>query len=253
MTEGVEIRTYGDASLPTLVYLPGLHGDWTLIGRFRRAVEGKVHFVEMNYPRTLNWSLREYGRAIATALKQTGITEGWLLGESFGSQIVWALLQEGSFHTQGIILAGGFVRHPVNLGVRWAEKITGGISMRLLTRMLFGYARLSRLRHLHSPEILQEITDFMARRTDEDRRAAKHRLHLLATTDFCMVASASKIPIYAITGAFDPIVPWFFVRRWLLRNCKALKAFRIIWPADHNVLRTGCRQSSEQILRWIGA
>jgi hypothetical protein len=31
--ERLEVRVHGAASWPTLVYLPGLHGDWTLIRR----------------------------------------------------------------------------------------------------------------------------------------------------------------------------------------------------------------------------
>ena len=57
MEEKLQLRVYGDASLPTLIYLPGMHGDWTLIGGFRNAVAGRVRFVEMTYPRTLTWSL----------------------------------------------------------------------------------------------------------------------------------------------------------------------------------------------------
>jgi len=32
MAEELQLRIHGQASLPTLIYLPGLHGDWTLIG-----------------------------------------------------------------------------------------------------------------------------------------------------------------------------------------------------------------------------
>ena len=59
-----QLRIHGDASLPTLIYLPGLHGDWTLVGGFREAVDGRVRFVEMTYPRTLTWSLDDYAAAI---------------------------------------------------------------------------------------------------------------------------------------------------------------------------------------------
>src|ERR1035441_7058215 len=53
MAEQLKMRIYGDAALPTLIYVPGLHGDCALVGSFRRAVSGKVGFVEMTYPRTL--------------------------------------------------------------------------------------------------------------------------------------------------------------------------------------------------------
>ena len=43
--ERLQLRLHGSAELPALVYCPGLHGDWTLIGRFRRALRGRVRFV----------------------------------------------------------------------------------------------------------------------------------------------------------------------------------------------------------------
>src|SRR5215471_9437798 len=127
MSEELQIRIHGDASRPTLVYLPGLHGDWTLVGSFREALGGRVRFVEFTYPRTLTWSLEDYARAIEEALAKNGISTGWLLGESYGSQLVWPMLAHGRFRVEGIVLAGGFARHPIGWGVRLAEKIGRGI------------------------------------------------------------------------------------------------------------------------------
>src|SRR5262245_11761940 len=120
MTEKLQIRIHGDGSLPTLVYLPGLHGDWTLVGSFRAAMADHARFVEFTYPRTLEWSLEDYANGIRAALVKNGITEGWLLGESFGSQIVWTLAERSrlsrgkhgtesnSFRIEGIVLTNGF-------------------------------------------------------------------------------------------------------------------------------------------------
>ena len=91
LSERLQLRFHGDARLPTLVYLPGVHGDWTLVSSFRAAVAGRVRFVEITYPRTLTWSLEDYAVAIQEALLSHGITRGWLLAESYGSQIAAAL------------------------------------------------------------------------------------------------------------------------------------------------------------------
>src|SRR3989454_8807092 len=93
MTEDLKMRVHGDALLPTLVYLPGMHGDWTLVSSFRAAIAGRVRFVEFAYPRTVTWSLDDYAAAIEEALLANGIERGWLLGESFGSQPAWAIIQ----------------------------------------------------------------------------------------------------------------------------------------------------------------
>src|ERR1035441_5537603 len=115
MREEMQIRIHDADVLPTLVYLPGLHGDWTLVGNFRRQLAGKMRFVEFTYPRTLTWSLDDYAAAVENALAQNGVRHGWLLGESFGSQIVWPLVARGKFSVRGIVLAGGFAKHPL----RW--------------------------------------------------------------------------------------------------------------------------------------
>ncbi len=118
-TETLKVRIHGDdASKPTLIYLPGLHGDWPLVSSFRHEITNHVRFVEFTYPRTVTWSLGEYAQAVASALLENGITEGWILAESFGSQVAWTLVKEQSMKPEldieGIILAGGFVKHPNN-------------------------------------------------------------------------------------------------------------------------------------------
>lgn len=251
MPEQLQIRVYNDASHPTLIYLPGLHGDWTLVGSFRRSLGNRAQFVEMTYPRTLEWSLDDYGANIEAALAEQGITRGWLLAESFGSQIAWPILARGKFQVQGIVLAGGFVRHPVRAGVRLAQRTGRGISLRLLTRLMFGYAKVARFRYRHSPETRADIAEFIQRRTELDRQAAVHRLKLIAQSDFRAAACAANVPIFAITGAIDPVVPWIFVRRWLFRNCPALREYKIIWHADHNILGTAPDASAGQVMRWI--
>ena len=192
MAEELQLRVHGDASLPTLIYLPGLHGDWTLIGGFRHALGGRARFVEVTYPRTLSWSLDDYAAAIETALEQQGITGGWLLGESYGSQPLWALVGRGQFAARGVILAGGFVKYPLRRAVRLAEKLTGRISNAFFIWIIFGYAKIARFRFRRSPEVLAAIDEFVARRTELDRRAAQHRLHLIAQYDARPIASQTR-------------------------------------------------------------
>ena len=290
MLEEIQIRIHGDSSLPTLIYLPGLHGDWTLVGGFLDALDGRLRFVEITYPRTLVWSLEDYAVAIEAALAQNGITSGWLLGESFGSQPLWVLVgrassragvesalcadfsshrldstttQSGSsgasphpavkdnFQIEGVILAGGFVKHPMRWTVRLAERLTGRMSNALFVWIIFSYAKISKFRYRNSPSILARIEEFVARRTDLDRRAAQHRLHLIAGFDPRPIACRTKLPIFGLSGIFDPMVPWPFVRRWLKRNCAALRDYKIIRSADHNVLATAPKRSATQVLEWM--
>jgi pimeloyl-ACP methyl ester carboxylesterase len=253
MTEELQLRIYPEnvPGAPTLIYLPGLHGDWTLVGSFRKALGGRARFVEFTYPRTLTWSLDDYAAGVEAALLAKGITHGWLLGESFSSQVVWTMAARRKFQIQGIILAGGFVRHPMRRAVRMAELLCGGISLTLLTRIILGYAKVARYRYRHAPETLANIQEFIARRTELDRQAAKHRLSLVVQSDPRPVARQITVPVYALAGFLDPIVPWPLARRWLRRHCPALREFRIIWRADHNVLGTAPEAAAEQVVQWM--
>jgi pimeloyl-ACP methyl ester carboxylesterase len=279
MPETLQLRIHGEASLPALIYLPGLHGDWTLAGGLLEALDGRVRFVEITYPRTLAWSLNDYAAAIETALAQNGITSGWLLGESFGSQPLWALVGHVSsqaaadksnpnhenspsgssphqsakkeFQIDGVILAGGFVKHPMRWAVRLAERLIGRMSNALFIWVIFSYAKIARFRYRNSKATLARIDEFVARRTELDRRAAQHRLHLIAGFDPRQIARETKLPIFGLSGILDPIVPWPFVRRWLKRNCPTLREYKIITSADHNVLATAPIQAARQVLEWM--
>src|SRR5687767_12410940 len=129
----LQMRIHGESGRPTLVYLPGLHGDWTLVTSFRVALGDRVRFVEFAYPRTVTWTLEEHARAVLDQLAARDIHEGWILAESFGSVVAWAVLAEAkrrdgnsraaSFQAKGVILAGGFVRYPFSVMVRVARAL----------------------------------------------------------------------------------------------------------------------------------
>jgi len=227
-----------------------LHGDWTLIGGFRRAVEGRVRFVECTYPRTLTWTLEEYATGVERALGRAGVSRGWLLAESFGSQVAWPLAGGGGFEADGVILAGGFGRHPLQVCVRASRWIGGNLPLKWITHALFGYARVARLRHRHKPEVVTAINDFLERRTELDRQAAVHRLRLIAMNNPAALARGLQVPVYALSGFFDPVVPWLPARKWLRNNCPSLREYRVV-SGDHPVLNTASRTAAEQVLRWM--
>lgn len=249
--EQIQLRIQGDPSQPTLIYLPGLHGDWTLVASFKRALGNRVRFAEVTYPRTLTWSIEDYAVNVENALAEAGITHGWLLGESFSSVVVWPMIQRGKFQAEGLILAGGFVQHSLGRAVRLVEYVAGALPLSLITRVMFGYAKVARFRYRRSPETRAGIQEFIARRTELDRKAAVHRLHLVAESDPRMIAKSANVPVFALTGVLDPIVPWIFVRRWLRRNCPALRDYKIIWRADHNVLSTAANAAADQVVNWM--
>ncbi len=253
MTEELQLRILGDAQLPTLVYLPGAHGDWTLTESFRAALVNKVRLVEFTYPRTTTWSLADHASAVARLLDSCGIHEGWLLGESFGSQIAWLLLAEQSgFRPKGLILAGGFPRHPAIWEARLALAAGSIVPHKFKPLLQSVYVKYARFRHPHAPGTSANLQEFLRRRSAPgDSKAIRHRVYLVARNNPNAIARSTSTPIYALSGFFDPVVPWPLVQFWLRRNCPSFCGSKIILPADHNVLATAPKSSAQQVFKWM--
>jgi pimeloyl-ACP methyl ester carboxylesterase len=259
--EEIQVRIHdGNPGSPVLVYLPGVHGDWTLVASFRAAVSGRVRFVEFTYPRQPYWSLSDYAQAIEETLANNGIAKVWLLGESFGSQVAWELARRNQAHDgapggleiQGIILAGGFVRHPFITSVRAANWVWISTPLWFLSQFLKIYAAAAPYRHRHAPETLADLSEFVARRNVPDKIALGRRLDLIAENDPRPTAREFREPVYYLSGGLDPIVPWPWVRRWLRSECPGFREATILRRADHNVLGTEPKDSARSILAWIG-
>ena len=265
MPDEFHIRVHGDASLPTLIYLPGLHGDWTLVSSFRAAVAGRARFVEFAYARRPAATLQDYAGEVLAALGSQGIHSGWLLGESFGSQVAWALLERTGvagqkadvnsavgFRASGLILAGGFVRHPWPYGarlLRWQAMVAPVWAVRGLLRTYQAYAGF---RHRAAPETRASVQEFVARRMAAmDRETITARLALIAANDPRRVAQSVELPVHYLAGSVDPLVPWPWVRWWLRRRCPTYQGGRTLWLADHNVLATQPQQAAQVVLGWM--
>ncbi|MBG87513.1 MAG: hypothetical protein CMO80_11520 [Verrucomicrobiales bacterium] len=248
----LQIRVHGDDNRPTLIYLPGIHGDWTLVTAFRLLVQDRVRFVEFTYPRTTSWSLEEYAAGVVKKLDEKGIRDGWLLAESFGSQLVWPMVGKGMFKPEGIILAGGFGPHPFKLGVHLSKLLCAAIPMAGVWLALAFYKLVSRIRFRNQAESMAAVEEFVERRTYEDKCAMTHRLRLIAANQPKELASKIEAPIYHLSGLWDIVVPWGAARRWVKKHVPKYQGQKLVAAADHTVLPMTPKQSAESILGWMG-
>jgi pimeloyl-ACP methyl ester carboxylesterase len=242
-----------------LIYLPGLHGDWTLVWDFRAALAGKVRFVEITYPSTVTWTLEEYARGIENALLAAGVREGWLLGESFGSQPAWAMIArtqrgEAQLKLGGLILAGGFVKHPWPWGARLLRSALRVLPRFVLLWTLRLYAVYARFRHRRAADRRTNVARFVAnRQRPGDFEAMGWRCNLVAESDPRPTATSWTLPVFHLAGLIDPIVPGPWVCRWLRRNCPGFRKSKTIFIADHNVLGTAPEKAARAVLEWMRA
>jgi len=253
--QDVQMRVHGGPDRPTLIYLPGIHGDWTLVGSFRAALGDRARFVELAYPRTMTWSLEDHATRILEKLRAEDIRDAWLLAESFGSVVAWELIgrgRPGGFTPKGLILSGGFVRYPSMITVRTVWAINRWAPLALIKLVCWLYGRYAIVRHRRAPETLEGVSEFVRRRSQEaDRAAICYRYQLIMGSDARQMARTVSLPIYQLCGFVDPVVPWLPVRRWLKRHCSAYRGWRVVWNADHNVLGTAPTIAAEQVLAWM--
>jgi pimeloyl-ACP methyl ester carboxylesterase len=251
--EKIQLRDYGNSELATLVYLPGLHGDWTLVSSFRAVITEHVRFIEFAYPCRTDWTLNDYADAVIAELTARQITCAWLLAESFGSQVAWKILERSGtgFVPRGLVLAGGFVKHPITPGVHLLHMLHRAMPWWTFQLLLKTYARYARFRHRQAPETLASVSEFVQRRTQADRAAIASRYPLIAAADLREFAMQNTLPVFALSGFFDPIVPWPLVHPWLRKHCGGFRERRVIFNADHNVLGTAPGKAADQIMAWI--
>ena len=99
---------------------------------------------------------------------------------------------------------------------------------------------------------MESVREFVRRRLEPgDREAICYRYQLIQQSDRKLARSLA-IPVYQLCGLVDPIVPWWAVRRYLLRACPTYRDWRLIWRADHNVLGTAPKAAADQIMSWMG-
>jgi pimeloyl-ACP methyl ester carboxylesterase len=263
MAETLLMQVQGPPSAPLLVYLPGLHGDWHYNAGLRLALQDRVRLVEFAYPRNPAWKLADYVQAIEAALLEAGLPSGWLLGESFGSQVAWGLMGRAEaqktagkphFQPKGLILAGGFVRYPLMWGVRLVRGTHQSLPMAAVAALLRAYLRLLRWRHRQAPHVrqsLQQHQDFQLQ--ELARQAILSRYDIILAHDHRPLAQRTTLPVFYLTGFWDLIVPWFLVRPWLRRHCPGFRGSRLVWNSEHNILGFQPRTSARQILEWLRA
>lgn len=243
---------------PTLIYLPGLHGESSLFSGLHDAASGALQVEKIDYPRAGCQGVSELGEHVLQTLVRRGIRRGWVLAESFGSLVIWELVERifqstaHEFQVEGIILAGGFIRHPrprmvarlrtlVGWVPDWAYRSAWHISGRLLATWYW-----------RNPGRVASVKEFVRHRClPGDRSTLDQRAAWIVISDPRSSAAHFPGPVFQLSGGWDFIVPWGPVTRELQKITPGYRGRCLIWSANHGVLFEQPDACVKQILRWI--
>lgn len=251
-------RVSGPADSPVLVYLPGVHGDWTLMGELRALLAPHCRLIEIAYPHAASdWTLDDYAFRLAALFDRLALPPAHLLGESFGSLVAWEFTGRHPERVRSIILAGGFCASPGPFRVALGRLAAGLMPASLATRCAALYFRL---RWRSSPTVLSHAIagpeeSFPAMRTRRGWRAIRNRLQIIARTDLRSRLCTVNAPVLYLGGARDIIVP---VRReiaTLRRQLPSQTPFHseLLPRASHAILPARPAQTARIIIDWINA
>jgi pimeloyl-ACP methyl ester carboxylesterase len=247
-------QSSGPPEAPAILYIPGIHGDWTPKWRMRHVLARHHRLIEIAYPRAAtDWSLDDYVTRLDRLVESLHLDNVHLLAESFGSLIGWRFACHRPERVSSLMIAGGFCCTPGRLEIAAAELALRLLPAALLDRGVDLYLRYL-VRRGFPPDAFRRHEDFFpATRTRRGWRATLNRLKIIRTTDVRHRLCELRVPVFYFGGAWDRVVP---VRREIatLRSLLSPEVrFRcILFPrAPHPIIPARYRQVAQLISEWV--
>jgi aminoacrylate hydrolase len=246
---GLVYQATGDPDAPPILYLPGVHGDWTPQVRARSILSRDFHFVETAYPRIENWSIDDYARALKEMLDGLGIESAHIVGESFGSLVAWQFGIANPDRVRSFTLVGGFSRPP-------RFRVAAAAALKALPNNLLESAIDVYVAGKSAAGERRETFEsgaYPATRTPRGRRATANRMTIIQESDFRDQLKQIKFPVRYLGGARDIVVP---VRReiaTLLAHLPPHCDFQseLVAGAAHAIIASHPEETVEHMSRWV--
>lgn len=251
------VQDTGPAPAPTIVYVPGLQGDWTLNWQIRPLLNRSNYLVELGYPHaSARWTLNDYVARLLEVFDRLELSSAHLLAESFGSLPAQLFCLRYPERVNTLILAGGVSSSPGML-----KDLLVQIPMRLTpewfkTWFLTTHSDRNLARLGFPPNAFRCAGErFPAWRSWGGREAVLNRMRLVRHADLRPQLGELRLPVFYIGGAADRIVP---VRQEIATYQRLLPmkdAFRgVILPgAPHPVIPARHQQVADLIEEWVCA
>lgn len=249
--DGLVHQESGAPLATPILFLPGVHGDWTPQLAARPLLNREFRFIETAYPRIATWSMDDFARALKQLLDDLGIESAHIVAESFGSLILW---QFGLTHPKRVrsgTLLGGFSRPPRFRGAAAASVALRAMPTSLLESIIDIY--VARRTALGEKRDCFEMGAYPAARTRQGRYATANRLVMIQTSDFRNRLREVEFPVRYLGGARDIVVP---VRREIATLRAQLPPdcdFRseLVAGAPHAMIPSHAEEIVRHLRRWI--
>lgn len=250
---GLVHQVSGSEDVPPVVYLPGIHGDWTPLEGARPRLNAKVRLIEAAYPRVDHWTLNDFADALDALLDDLGLQSAHVVGESFGSLVGWQFGLTRPDRVRSFVLIGGFSQAPNRRSVRsakWALRLLPTFAFEKGIDTYVSYkSRKGERRPSHGPE----IPPYPAARTRRGKRATMNRMTIVQRTDFRGHLDKVTFPVRYIGGEMDRVVP---VHRELATLAELLPPHcefdaRLLARAPHAIIASHPEETSAHICDWV--
>ncbi len=249
--EGLVHQRAGDPDAPPVLYLPGVHGDWTPQIGARPLLSRDYHFVETAYPRIDTWSIDDYARALNALLDELGIESAHIVGESFGSLVGWQFGIENPERIRSFTLVGGFARPPrfriASAAAVALKKLPNGLLESGIDYYVAGKSAFGQSRETF------DVGAYPATRTERGRRATANRMNIIQGSDFSTQLKEVSFPVRYLGGANDIVVP---IRREIATLSAHLPTHcdfqsELLRGAPHAMIASHPEETSERISQWV--
>lgn len=244
----------GPADAPVIIYLPGLHGDWTLMGELRPLLTGRARLVEVAYPHaSAVWGLSDYAARLRAQFLRLELPPAHLLAESFGSLVALRYAMRHRECVRSLILAGGVTRSPGALRMALMRALFAVFPVGMIDRMVERFRR-ELPRRGHDPALFQCLGElFPAGRSARGKRASQRRLEIVQRADLRPGLGELRLPVFYLGGGRDSVVPVRREIKTLRKRLPAESRFRseLLPKAPHPILPARPRECAELIGGWI--
>ncbi|MGO9634190.1 MAG: alpha/beta fold hydrolase [Steroidobacteraceae bacterium] len=230
-----------DASMPSLVLLPGLDGTGKLFSEFVRVIGRELVTQIVAYPKDEPLGYDELEMRVRTMLPSN--RPFVLLGESFSGPIAIRIAANPPAGLAGVILCGTFAKNPYPL-LGWAQPLAAHFPVKSLPRWVRAPLMWGSISPDRAPDRLSramaEVSEIVVR----------HRIAAVLAVDESKALARIALPTLVLAASRDLVIP-HAATRWIMDTAKAACLVQIDGP--HLLLQTCPEQCAAAVMRFVRA